>query len=205
LLLLAAPNQTWADTAQIQASQVKAAFIYNFIKFVDWPEEKSSMDKPITVGVLGVSPFGDAFKKIKDSQIKGRKVEIKNFNGFGNLTGSEKDITNEIQKRIKELGQCDVLFICASEQKFFRTILPSLEIYHVLTVSDSKGFLEAGGIINFVMEDKKVRFEINMASAKRSKLDVRSKLLRLAKRVVEKDIHSALMRKNNRTFALVNK
>jgi hypothetical protein len=199
LILVAVSNQTWAaDHTQVQSSQVKAAFIYNFIKFVDWPQEKTEgANKPLTVGVLGRSPFGNAFDKIKDSQIKNRKVVIKYFESFTNVKGDEKKLNEEIGKRINEFGQCDVLFICASEAEFFKRVLQPLEIYHVLTISDTKGFLEAGGTINFVMEGKKVRFEINMASAKRSKLEVRSKLLRLAKRVVEKDIHSALIKNDN--------
>ncbi|MHC4130927.1 MAG: YfiR family protein [Planctomycetota bacterium] len=198
LLLFAVPNQVSADTAQVQSSQVKAAFIYNFIKFIDWPQEKAEdVNKPLTVGIFGSSPFGNAFDKIKDSQIRGRKVVVKYFESFANVKGGEQKQNEEIQKKINEFGQCDVLFICASEAKFFKRVLQPLEIYHVLTISDTKGFLEEGGIINFVMEEKKVRFEINMASAKRSKLEVRSKLLRLAKRVVEKDIHSALIGNNS--------
>jgi len=187
------PNRAWAaDNAQVQASQVKAAFIYNFIKFVDWPQEKSvDVNKPLTVGIFGISPFGDAFEKVKDTEIKGKKVVIKHFEGFGQIEDTDKN--EKIQEKIREFGQCDVLFLCASEAESFKLIIQSLEPYHVLTISDAQGFLEAGGIINFVMEDKKVRFEINTASAERSKLQIRSKLLRLAKRVVEKDIHSALI------------
>ncbi|MHC4292854.1 MAG: YfiR family protein [Planctomycetota bacterium] len=199
LLIPAIPNRAWAaDSAQVQASKVKAAFIYNFIKFVDWPQEKAAdVNKPLTVGVLGVSPFGNAFDKVKDSQIKGRKVTIKYFEGFGHIKGDQQAKNEEIHKKIKELGQCDVLFLSSSEAESFKLITQTLEPYHILTVSDAKGFLEAGGIINFIMEEKKVRFEINMASAKRSKLEIRSKLLRLAKRVVEKDIHSALIGNDN--------
>ncbi|MHC4843742.1 MAG: YfiR family protein [Planctomycetota bacterium] len=199
LFVLAIPNRTWAaDDTQVQASKVKAAFIYNFIKFVDWPQEKAAdTNKSLTVGVLGVSPFGNAFDKVKDSQIKGRKVTIKYFEGFGKTKGNQQPKDEMLQKMAKKLGQCDVLFVCSSEAESFKLVAQILETYHVLTVSDAKGFLEAGGIINFVMEEKKVRFEINMASAKRSKLEIRSKLLRLAKRVVDKDIHSALIENDN--------
>jgi hypothetical protein len=194
LIAIAVPLQARPDTAQIQGSQVKAAFIYNFIKFVDWPEEQATdANEPITIGILGSSQFGDAFGKIKDSQIKGKKVVIKNFKGLGPSQGSEQNESEEIQNKIKQIGKCNVLFVCASEEEFFKRISQPLEKHHVLTISDTRRFLENGGIINFVMEEKKVRFEINMASAKRSKLEIRSKLLRLAKRVVENDIHSALM------------
>ncbi|MHC4186823.1 MAG: YfiR family protein [Planctomycetota bacterium] len=199
LILIAVSDRVWADNyTSVQGSQVKAAFIYNFIKFIDWPQEKTEdVNKPLTVGILGSSPFGNSFDKIKDTQIRGRKVVIKYFESIENIKGGEQKQNEEIQRNLKEYGQCDVLFVCGTENKFFSRILQPLEIYHVLTIGDTQGFLEAGGIINFVMEEKKVRFEINMASAKRSKLEVRSKLLRLAKRVVEEDIHSALIRSNS--------
>jgi len=195
LLMLVINNQAWAvDKAQVQAAQVKAAFIYNFVKFVDWPEEKTAdVNEPLKIGVFGKNPFENAFEKVKDTKIKGRKVAIKYFQGFEEIEQTGKDKNKHIQKTLKELGQCEVLFVCASEAESFKLIVKPLEQYHVLTISDAPGFLQRGGIINFVMEDKKVRFEINTASAERSKLQIRSKLLRLAKRVVENDKHSALI------------
>ena len=195
LLMPVAVNRAWAvDKAQIQAAKVKAAFIYNFIKFVDWPEERTAkVNESLTIGVFGKSPFGNAFEKVTDTTIKGRKVVIKYFQGFEEIEQTGKDKKEYIQKKIKELGRCEVLFVCASEAQSFKWIVQPLEQYHVLTVSDAPGFLEGGSIINFIMENKKVRFEINTASAGRSKLQIRSKLLRLAKRVIEKDTHSALI------------
>jgi Holliday junction resolvasome RuvABC DNA-binding subunit len=80
------------------------------------------------------------------------------------------------------------LFICSSEQKNLKEIIDLLKDHSVLTVADMQGFLESGGIVNFVIEENKVGFEINIAAAEHAKLKIRSQLLRLAKRIVEEDV-----------------
>ena len=77
------------------------------------------------------------------------------------------------------------MFVCSSEKENLTEIINSVKKHSVLTVGEMKGFLKSGGVINFLMEAKKVRFEINITAAKRAKLELRSKLLRLAKRVVK--------------------
>ncbi len=179
LALFAAPISVQAqdDSAQNREYQVKAAFLYNFVKFVDWPKEKvADGNEPIIIGVIGKDPFGKAFDPIKNKQVKGKKVVINRFKGLEELRKSGE--------QIKAIRKCYLLFICSSEKEKLREIINLVKDDSVLTVGEVKGFLETGGIINFLVEEKKVVFEINNHAAKQAKLKIRSKLLRLAKRVI---------------------
>ena len=166
------------DSSPIQEYQIKAAFLYNFINFVDWPEEKAD-NSNIIIGIIGKDPFGDAFEPIKNNKVKGKKVLIKRFKSLEEL--------KESSEQIESLGRCHLLFICFSEKKKLKEIINLVKDHGVLIVGDMKDFLKSGGMINFLMEDKKVGFEINNAVAKQAKLKIRSKLLRLAKRVIEEE------------------
>ena len=190
LALVPAPPavEVRADSAQSREYQIKAAFLYNFTKFVDWPERKvDDSTEPITIGIIGKNPFGDAFASLKDKQVRSRGLVIRWFKGFYEFKESSEESKTELGLKIEALRQCDLLFICSSENKNLSEIISSVKNHDVLTVGDMKGFLEAGGIINFLTEDEKVRFEINITAAKRAKLAIRSKLLRLAKRVIEEE------------------
>ena len=186
LFLAATAPKVCADSAKNREYQVKGAFLYNFIKFVDWPEEKNDdNNKSFTIGIIGKDPFGSAFKSIKDKPVKGKKVVVKHFKDFEALKKSKEKNDSEANQQIESIKNCHFLFICDSEAKSIRDIINAVKANNILTVADTTNFLEVGGIINFVMENKKVRFEINNTAAKRSKLEIRSQLLRLAKRVVE--------------------
>jgi len=177
-----------ADSPSSQEYQVKAAFLYNFLQFVDWSEEKSAdSNKPITIGIIGKDPFGNAFEPIKDKKVKGRSVIIKRFKSFEELKKSTGKDKPELGREIEALTKCHLLFICSSEQENLKEIINSVRDHNVLTVGETEGFLESGGIINCFVEENKIRFEINISAAERAKLEIRSQLLRLAKRIVEKD------------------
>jgi hypothetical protein len=177
LTLLEAP-QVRGESASTREYQVKAAFLYNFIMFVDWqPEKMPTADAPIIIGIIGKDPFENAFEPIKDKQVNGRKVVVKRFEGFEDIKKTGKEI--------EEIRKCHLLFICSSEKDVAKEITDLVKNNNVLTVGDMPGFLEAcGGMINFVLEEEKVRFEINNTNADQSKLQIRSQLLRLAKRVI---------------------
>lgn len=180
LFLLTVPTVLLArdGPASVREYQIKAAFLYNFINFVDWPKEKATgSDNPITIGIIGKDPFGRAFEPLENKQVKGQKVLIKRFQNLEELKQSSE--------QIESLRKCYLLFICYSERKKLSEIINLVKDHSVLIVGDMKDFLESGGIINFLMEDKKVRFEINNTAAKQAELKIRSKLLRLAKRVIE--------------------
>lgn len=147
--------------------QVKAAFLYNFMKFVDWPSDGLNSPGTITLGILGHDPFDDALEEIKGKNAKGRKVVVLRF------------------RNMEEMKGCDVLFICASEKGRFSQILKLAQNYRILTVADQDGFCQEGGMINLVFIKKRVSFEVNVAAAARARLRVSSQLLKLALNVFE--------------------
>jgi ribosome-associated protein YbcJ (S4-like RNA binding protein) len=191
LALLAAPclAQGGDDNAAEREYQIKAAFIYNFIKFVNWPKEKlADSNEPVIIGIVGKDPFGNAFAPVKDKDDKGRKVTIKRFKSFQDLKKSNEKDRGELNRQIEAMRKCHLLFISSSEKEMLKEIIDAVKDHSILTVADTQGFLESGGIINFIMAEQKVRFEINVTTARRAKLQIRSQLLRLAKRVIdEKD------------------
>ncbi len=195
LLVAHMPRPVRADAASEREYQLKAAFLYNFIMFTDSPrltpddaESKASeAKKPILIGIIGKDPFGDAFEPLKNKEVRDRPVKVKRFKGLEvpvDTDGPDADVFRDLEA----VRQCHVLFVCASERAHLRVILAPLQTHSMLTVSDVPGFLEAGGTVNFVIEEKKVRFEINTAAAERARLEIRSKLLRLAKRIMKTDL-----------------
>ncbi|PKL47515.1 MAG: hypothetical protein CVV39_05620 [Planctomycetes bacterium HGW-Planctomycetes-1] len=182
LALFTAPKAQ-ADSASSREYQVKAAFLYNFIMFVDWPEEKMpAVNEPIIIGIIGEDPFGNAFDPVKDKQAKDRKVAVKRFKGLKDL---KKSGEAEFNQELEAIRKCHLLFICLSEEKVVKEITDLIKDSNILTVGDVPKFLEAGGgIINFVLEEQKVRFEIDANAAMLAGLKIRSQLLRLATRVI---------------------
>jgi hypothetical protein len=178
--------ETPTDSEANREYQIKAAFLYNFIKFVDWPEETSDANVPIIIGIIGNNPFGSAFDPIKDKLVKDRKVTIKQFEGLDALVKSSKLDKSGKHPQADAVRGCDLLFICSSEKEKLKETLDLIKDHDVLTVADMPGFLESGGMINFTIEENKVAFEINTVASEQAKLKIRSQLLRLAKRVVEK-------------------
>jgi len=179
-------SQSWADSAASREYQIKAAFLYNFVKFVDWPKEKvSDVNEPIVIGIIGKDPFGKAFEPIKDKKVKNRKVIIRRFKGFEELKKSAENDKPKLQQQNQAVRRCYILYICPSEKEKLKEIVSWVRAYPVLTIAEAKGFLDVGGIINFLMEEKKVRFEINITASEQAKLKIRSQLLQLAKRVVK--------------------
>jgi hypothetical protein len=188
LFIAAVAPKTMAAPTSTQEYQVKAAFLYNFLQFVDWPEGKFADDnKPITIGIIGKDPFRGAFEPVKDKKVKDRNVVIKRFKGFKALKESGAKDKAKFDKEIKALTSCHLLFICSSEKENLKEIINLVEDQAILTVGEVEGFLESGGIINCLVEENKIHFEINTAAAERAKLGIRSQLLRLAKRIVEED------------------
>ncbi len=142
--------------------EVKAAFLYNFLPFVEWPPSSGGAIKPLRVCVLGEPPVGSAFDELNGQEVTGRKLETAHL------------------ASINDLGGCDVLFIGSSEQRNIPRILKALQGSSILSIGDTAGFARQGVIINFYFEQKKVRFEINAAAARKAGLTISSKLLKLA-------------------------
>jgi hypothetical protein len=166
--MAALPDKLLAGTGTTREYTVKGAFIYNFALFVDWPPNAFASDSaPFVIGVLGKNPFGEALDKMQGQSIKGRKVVVRA------LSNAE------------EGADCQLVFISASERGRLHQILALLRKGHVLTVSDLEGFTDAGGMVNFVTIEDKVRFEINLKEARSAKLRISSQLLKLARDVIE--------------------
>jgi len=177
-----------AESTSSREYKIKAAFLYNFIKFVDWPKEKmADSNEPIIIGIICSKKFVKALETLIHIKIKNRNISIKYFEGYEKLKKSQDDDDRQWNQKIEALKTCHVLMFCICDSVRIENssqIIKALKGSPVLTVGETDGFLESGGIINFLMEDKKVRFEINVTAAKKSKLKISSKLLRLAKRVV---------------------
>jgi hypothetical protein len=179
--LLVADAYPESKSAQYKEYEVKAAFMYNFLKFIDWPEVKMARGgNQIVVGIIGEDPFGAAADIFKDKKVEERNVVVKRFEGIEQLKK-----TADKDKQLEALQMCHLLFICHSEQKQASEIIDIVGKNGVLTVGDTSGFIESGGGINFFMEDNKIRFDINLTAAEKAGLKIRSQLLRLAKRVVK--------------------
>ncbi|MBW8864533.1 MAG: YfiR family protein [Verrucomicrobia bacterium] len=163
-LLLASPVDSSAQTEASKEYQVKAAFIFNFAQFVDWPPAVfTNASAPLCIGILGDDPFG----KILDATVNGEKVD------------GHPIVIRRFQ-RAEEALDCQVLFVSRSETRRMRQILASLKDRSILTIGEVDGFCKDGGIIRFVTEQNKIRFRINPETAKNANLTVSSKLLRLA-------------------------
>ena len=188
LILVTPGSKAQSDPAPGREHQVKAAFLYNFMNFVDWPEDKiADANQPIKVGVIGSQVFLKALEPIKQKKIKGRRITISYFPGYEKL--SKSNATSDLWKnKIEKLKTCHVIIFCKCDSETIRSlkqIVKALESSPILTVGEMNGFLESGGMINFLMKEEKVRFEINNTAARKAKLRISSKLLRLAERVIE--------------------
>jgi len=160
-----------AGAAQAQSAteyQVKAAFLFNFARFVEWPADAfPSADAALQICVLGQDPFGRDFEQvIVDKTVNGHRIEIAHPDG------------------IPQARACQILFIAASEKARLRDILQGLKGASVLIVGDTPGFAALGGAINFVLDDDRVRFEINLKAAELAHLKISARLLTVAKVVL---------------------
>ncbi len=157
-----------AETRPPTEYQVKAAFLYNFAKFVEWPDRAfSGSTAPLNICVVGKNPFNEYFDDIRDKTVGGRPISI------------------QVNPDSEQLDLCHILFISSSEKHHLAQLIHKLENAGVLTVADMEGFTGAGGMINLFMQDNKVSFDINLKSARRAGLKVSSRLLRLAHTVQE--------------------
>jgi hypothetical protein len=149
--------------------QVKAAFLFNFAKFVEWPAAAfRNGQSPITICVVGDDPFGPAI----DATVKGQS--------FANRSFSVRRV-----KQIPRDDTCQIAFFSGAESA--RTELgTAIRALPILTVGEDDATSESSGIINFVIEERKVRFDINLDAAERAGIKISSKLLKLAKRVHER-------------------
>jgi hypothetical protein len=155
-----------AAVAPFNEYEIKAAFLYNFIKFTEWPaEEIGRSDEPFIIGVLGKDPFGAALDKI----IEGETIHNK------------KVVARRFPRMDEAAANSHVLFISSSEENNLAAILKLLAGQAVLTVSEINNFTQRGGIIHLKKENNRIVFDVDLATAKQAGLSMNAQLLKLAK------------------------
>ena len=148
--------------------EVKAAFLYNFARFVEWPPEvRRDPGAPFVIAILGHDPFGAVLDEtVAGKTVAGRPIEVRRV------------------PRVEGARDAQIVFVCPSERANMAAILKALDRPGVLTVGDTDGFAMRGGAINFTRQARRVRFEINPVVAEQAGLKVSSQLLKLATLVV---------------------
>jgi uncharacterized protein DUF4154 len=161
--LLCVPNPH-TEAAAPTEYEVKAAYLYNFGRFVQWPAKATALrGDSFSICVLGEDPFGP----ILNATIAGETIDGKNV------------VAKQISAP-QQAANCRILFISSSEDRRLKEILAELDKASVLTVGDMPQFARRGGMVQFVLDGNKVRFEVNLPSAERAGLTLSSQLLKLA-------------------------
>jgi hypothetical protein len=152
------------DAPTASEPEIKAAFVFNFARFIEWPVDSfAGTDAPFVVGVLGDDPVSNDLTRLYSAKtVSSRSFRIRKLAHGQDLRG------------------CQILFIGASEKKEALAILQSLRGTSVLTIGDTEGFIRQGGAVRFFILDGRMRFEINLDATARAKLNVSSKLLGVA-------------------------
>ena len=164
LFFISTQMKTFAQVRPAAEQQVKAAFIYNFTRFLDWPAEAySSTEAPFVIGVLGNDPVSTYLNDLVQDEMLGQHhIIIQRFTD------------------IKQVDACNILFISSDEARKSSTQISTINRKGILTVSDVPEFCKWGGVIRFYKEGNKLRLQINPAEAKAAQLTISSKLLSIA-------------------------
>jgi hypothetical protein len=170
-LLLTFLGLAWPVFGQgVSEYTVKAAYLYNFAQFVDWPKTAFSGDaSPLVIGVVGDDPFGDALDDaVNGKTAGGHPLSVKRLGAFDPAHAGA-------------LAHCQMLFIAYSEKDHLRDILQALEGAKTLTVSEIDRFPMKGGMIQFDQVGDKITLDVNPSAAKHAGLSMRAQLLQVAK------------------------
>jgi len=145
--------------------QVKAAHLFNFTKFTDWPTSAfTSATAPIVIGIVGEDPFGKTMDEVvRDEVVRERKLTVKRLHADD------------------DLQSCHVLFISRSEKDHVQALVNKLKGHPVLLVGDMNDFAPKGGMVGLVLSNNTVKFEVNQAAAEKAGLQISAKLLKLAR------------------------
>jgi len=163
LTLLFLPWGMRAQANKPTEFEVKAAYLFNFGKFVKWPVSAGSGRDTFSICVLGSDPFGAVLDStVSGEQIDGKKVIVRRVNAAPEATS------------------CRILFVGKSEEARLSSIVSTLGRSPVLTVSDISGFADHEGMIQFVMDSDRVRFQVNLAATQKAGLTLSSELLKVA-------------------------
>lgn len=152
--------------------KVKAAFLLNFARFAEWPDSTNKNKAPLVIGVVGEDPFAETLPgTISGQTAQGRSIEIR-------YLGADEPAAN--------LVACHILFLSRSAKTEEQAgILEKVRGHPVLTISDRENFIRQGGMVGFVLVDKRVRFDINLRATMSERLVLSSKLLNVANSVIK--------------------
>jgi hypothetical protein len=166
-VLLLALNASASAQPRTTEYDVKAAFLYNFVKFTEWPASAFGDDSaPIVIGIMGEDPFGPELDRmLEEKTAHGRAFEVRR------------------SVRPRDADSCHVLFIAKDAMERWPAVVDAVADCPVLVVGESPGFARYGGDISFVVENNRVLFEINVERSASSSLKISSQLLRLARLV----------------------
>ena len=148
---------------------VETAFVYKFIKFVNWPEDQNKSVENINLCYLGSGKISSPLLELNGYQVKDKRIAIQTY------------------KTMEKIKTCHIVFIDIPSKAVRNSYVNRLKSDSILTISHFDGFIDDGGMINFLIVDNKVNFEINYISIKNSNLKVSSKLLKLAKRIISEN------------------
>ena len=169
--LFCPPMLLAADAPAASEAQVKAVFLFNFAKYVDWPAAAFPNDAaPITIGVVGTELVGENLRHyVEGKTVNGRSFAVKHLASDSDFSG------------------CQILFISDSEASRMRGILEKASVSPILTVGEDEAFARNGGIIDFVLKNGNVRLAIDLGAAKKAGLTISSRLLAVADVVKRKE------------------
>jgi hypothetical protein len=168
LSLLSASPPLPAQNSNALEYRAMANYLANFPSFVEWPQEALASDKaPFLICVFGAFPFGTSLAEItRDTMVHDRRVEVRWI------------------RKHEELSSCQILFVSRSEQKKYRQSLDAVRDRTVFTVGETPEFLGAGGILSFSSQQGTIGFDVNLEAANKAHLRISSRLLALARHVV---------------------
>ena len=157
-------NGAETKTKRTREYDLKAAFLFNFSQFVEWPRDAfPQTNTPFVIGVLGEDPFGKSLDEIVANELaRGHQIVVRRYRDVG------------------QISACHILYVGASETPRFDSIFEFLRGKTILAVGEAERFTTRGGMIGFEVEDSKVRLKINFEAAKAARLTISSKLLRQA-------------------------
>jgi hypothetical protein len=167
----------WAVDPEDVEHHLKASFCLRFLSFIEWPDNAFA-DRPqvVVLGVWGDDPITGAFDSLVGATVQGRRVEVRHLAAW---------------QAPEALRQCHLLFVPESQASSAHIVLEALRGHAVLTVGETAGFADKGGMINLVVRAQRIRFELNPDAAAQVGIHFRSKLLRLADRIIEEPPHGS--------------
>lgn len=174
LLCATLASASFAQSANSSNSSeylIKAGFTYNFAKLIQWPANAFPQpNSPVIIGILGADPFGGTLDEVLAGKtVNGRDLVVKHLKWGADLKG------------------CNILFVSSSEALHIDEVFRLVKGLPILTIGETPNFARRGGIINFILEDEKVHFEVNVEAAKDADITISSRLLSLA-RIVPRSV-----------------